>query len=400
MEKRKFILQGFTPYTHASAVRELFDIPSIQQITLSVAFVNESGVRQVEDSLKAHAANAIVFAGIRNDITSYQGLRLLHSTIGSNLYTVDTGTRHIVFHPKLYLVRGKLQARLIVGSANLTLGGLNNNIEASVILDFDLADPSDTAIVENIEAQLMALPVVYPTNIARVDSAGELDDMLAGGRIADEAVSSAPRPVASTRRTGASDTVPVIKLKVAPLRRRRLAKGGAVSKKAWASKSVIPGRVGAPAVATGTAPAATEFELVWESKPLTRRDLTIPDEKNTHPTGSMNLDKGLLPENVDHRNYFRDTVFSSLSWGGRSKTVDEASARFRLIVKGINHGEFDLSIRHTNSTTSKAYKQRNAMTRLSWGAMRKHIAWPDLIGRTLSLYRDRVDSSRFILEID
>lgn len=399
MAKRELIFQGFTSSEHASAVRALFDVPDIARVILSVAFVNESGVQQIEDELRANAGKVVVFAGIRNDITSYQGLKLLHSIVDSNLYVVDTGSRNILFHPKLYLARGKAEARLIVGSANLTPGGLNNNIEASMLLSFDLIDPEDRASIKSIESQLVSLPDEYPENIVRVSSISELDDMLASGRVVDETVISAPRPIASTGRTGASDTVPLIKLKVKPLP-RQLARAGAASKKAASSKSLTHAKVDAHTPPHSTATAGTEFELVWQSKPLTRRDLTIPDEKNTHPTGSINLDKGLLPESVDHRHYFRDDVFSALTWKSRSRTVDEASATFRLIVKGVNHGEFNLSIRHTNSTTSRAYKQHNAMTRLSWGTMRKHVAWPALIGRTLSLYRDKVDPTRFILEID
>jgi HKD family nuclease len=52
--------------------------------------------------------------------------------IGVNVYTVDTGSRAVIFHPKLYLVRGEKVARLVIGSANLTLGGLNNNVEAGL----------------------------------------------------------------------------------------------------------------------------------------------------------------------------------------------------------------------------------------------------------------------------
>ncbi|HEX8494159.1 MAG TPA: phospholipase D family protein [Pyrinomonadaceae bacterium] len=402
MTKRKFILQGFTSDAHITALQGLFDVPNIRQITLSVAFVKESGVQQIEDKLKVHAANVIVFAGIRNDITSYQGLALLHSIVGNKLYTVDTGSRNIIFHPKLYLVRGETQARLIVGSANLTLGGLNNNIEASMMLDFDLADADDKAVVDGIESQLMALPAAYSANVVRISSVSELADMLANGRIVDEAVSSAPRPVASTTRTGASDTVPPIKLKVKRLR-RNISRMRAAPRRARAAQSVTPASAGGtPAPGRVAATVGTEFELVWESKPLKRRDLNIPDERNTHRTGSVNLDKGLLPETVDHRHYFRDEVFSTLTWKrkSRSRTVEEAPAKFQLIVKGISHGEFDSSIHHTMGTTSKTYQQHNAMTRLSWGQMREHVAWPDLIGRTLFLYRDKVDPMRFILEID
>lgn len=397
MAKKNFILQGITPKTHTQAVRNLFDVPDIKKVILSVAFVSESGVQQIEAALRSHAAQATVFAGIRNDITSLQGLALLLD-IGVKLYAVDTGSRTVIFHPKLYLVRGRTHARFVVGSANLTLGGLNNNIEAGMLIEFDLADSEDRAVVDEIEAQLTAFPADYPEHAVKIESISDLDGLLASGRLVDEMAVTPPRPATSATGMGGSDTVSRIQLKVDPLR-RALAKAKAAPKKPTPPKAAglkeIPA---APKPAPAT--LGIEFELVWESKPLTRRDLTIPDAKGTHATGSVNLDKGLLPEDVDHRHYFRDDVFSHLVWATRSQTVDEAFTKFQLVMKGISHGEFDLAIRHTTGTASQAYKQRNAMTRLSWGPMREYVARPDLIGRTLALYRDKVDPTRFVLEID
>lgn len=398
MAKKNFILQGVTPKTHAQAVRELFDVANIKKAILSIAFVSESGVQQIEAALRLYADRVTVFAGIRNDITSHQGLALLHD-IGVKLYTVDTGSRTVIFHPKLYLARGKANARFVVGSANLTLGGLNNNIEAGMMIDFELADAEDKAVVDDIETQLTALPTDYPEHVVRIRSASDLDDLLANGRLVDEMAMNPPRPTTSATGAGGGDTVPRMKLKVIPLR-RALAKVKAAPKKPKPPKAPPGAKAGVTAPKPVPATVGVEFELVWESKPLTRRDLTIPDAKGTHATGSVNLDKGLLPDDVDHRHYFRDDVFSHIVWATRSKTVDEAFAKFQLVMKGISHGEFDLAIRHTTSTTSKAYKQRNAMTRLSWGAMREYVAHPDLIGRTLALYRDKVDPARFVLEID
>ncbi len=398
MAIKKFIFQGITTQTHGDAVRLLFDVPNIERVILSVAFVSESGVEQIESGLRAHAASVIVFAGIRNDITSHQGLaRLLH--IGGKLFTVDTGSRTVIFHPKLYLARGKATARMVIGSANLTLGGLNNNIEAGMMLDFDMTDKTDRAVVDGIQAQLEALPTDFPSHVVKVNATAVLDDMLASGRLVDEMAVPPPRPTTSAKGTGTTDTVPRIRLRVSPIR-RALVKARAAPKKSKAAKSVKVAKVGIPAPTPIPATVGIEFELVWESKPLTRRDLTIPDAAGTHATGSVNLDKGLLPEAVDHRHYFRDDVFPDLAWVSRSKTVDEAFAKFQLVLKGISYGEFDLAIRHTNSTTRAAYKQRNAMTRLSWGPTREYVARPDLIGRTLALYRDKVDPTRFVLEID
>nr|MDP2191095.1 hypothetical protein [Rhodoferax sp.] len=400
MAHKEFILQGFTTRTHAVAVRELFDLPEIKKVVLSVAFVSESGVDQIAAELKAHAAKVTVFAGIRNDITSHQGLIRLHG-IANKLYVVDTGSRMVVFHPKLYLVRGKSHAKLLLGSANLTLGGLNNNIEAGMLLHFDLANAADKAIVDGIEAQLAVLPTDYPGNILEIGSVAELDSMLASGRLVDEMAIPPPRPTTSAGSAGSSDSVARIKLKVLPIR-RALAKAKAAPKKLKTSKVVAATKVGVAKLKPVPIAVGVEFELVWESKPLTRRDLTIPNATGTHATGSINLDKGLLPDAADQRHYFRDDVFPDLTWTATNASgkVEEAFAKFQLVLKGISYGEFDLRIGHSTDKTSKTYVQNNAMTRLSWGPMREYIARPDLIDRTLALYRDKAESTRFVLEID
>lgn len=388
MASKEFILQGFTKRTHRDAIRELFSVADIKRVVLSVAFVSESGVQQLEGELAAHANVLTVFAGIRNDISSHQGLLWLHG-LGGTLYAVDTGARSIVFHPKLYLVRGLDIARLVIGSANLTLGGLNNNIEASFLLEFDLSDSDDRKTVERIEGELDALAGAYPEHVLQVANVGLLDEWLKAGRLVDESATPPPRPSAKGEGTGSGAAVPKIKLKVPPLR-PALKKAKAATPKA------------APAAGTKTTsePSGVDLELVWQSTPLTRRDLNIPDGKNTNKTGSINLDKGLLPENVDHRHYFRDDVFTALTWTNRSAGIDETYGKFQLVLRGISYGEFDLAVRHSTSTTSKTYIQRNAVFRLSWGPTAQYVNHEDLIGRTLSLYRDRVDPTKFVLEID
>src|SRR5258708_27318891 len=189
MAMPEFILQGFTASTHIDALQRLFDVPDIQKVLVSVAFVTEGGVGQIEAQLIAHAAHATVFAGIRNDTTSYQGLARLHRIV-SQLYTVDTGSRTVIFHPKLYLVRGSQHARLVIGSANLTLAGLNNNIEAGMLLDFDLTDPADKAEIDKIEMLFASSLTDYPSHVVKVANIADLDELLGAGRLIDENVDS------------------------------------------------------------------------------------------------------------------------------------------------------------------------------------------------------------------
>jgi HKD family nuclease len=393
MTKREFILQGFTTRTHAEAVRELFSLPNIEKVILSVAFVNDGGVELIETALHAHAGKATVFAGVRNDITSQQGLaKLLGMKL--NLYAVDTGGRGVLFHPKLYMVRGKDSARLLMGSANLTRGGLHNNIEAGILIECDLKNADDKAMIDGIEKEFNALPTDYPLHVLKISALAELDAMLANGRLVDEATPLPPRPRTAAK-TAVGDTMPRIKLKIPPIYRKVI---GSV-KNAKAKPKIIAPKTKTPAPILPSS-VGVEYELAWESKPLAERDLNVPSGSNTNRTGSINLDKGLLPNAIDHRHYFREEVFSSLSWTPSSATVETGEAKFQLVLKTISYGTFDLVVRHTTGTTSKAYLQNNAMTRLSWGNALEHVARRDLIGRTLSLYRDKADATRFLLEID
>lgn len=400
MAIKRFILQGFTSKTHREAIVQLFDVDDVQQIIISVAFVNLGGVEQLESKLRAHEGKATAYIGIRNDITTLQGaMRLLD--LGVDLYTVDTGTRHVIYHPKIYLVRGARHAKLIIGSANLTPGGMNNNIEAGIIVECDLGDDADRELVENIEKSFDDLPEEFPANIINILDATQLENQHAVGLLLDEMAASPPRPSSSGTSTS-NDPTPRIKLKVKSIVSSISAAKRAAHKKAAAVPAATKA-VPAKKKKNDQQPAdGVELVLVWQSKELTRRDLDVPIAgRNTNRTGSINLDKGLLPDDVDHRHYFRDEVFSELTWSPTSsKTVDEAHAKFQLVVKGVSYGEFDLRIGHTTSTTSKSYKQRNAMTRLSWGPVREYVARPDLIDRRLSLYRDNANPKSFVLEID
>ena len=402
---KEFILQGFTAKTHQDAIARLFDLPNIERAIVSVAFVNRSGVELIEAQLKKHKAKTKAFIGIRNDITSTQGAKHLLD-LGVSLFVVDTGSRSVLFHPKLYLVKGAAHARLVIGSANLTIGGLNNNIEAGFSIELNLKNADERTLVEGIEKEFDALVNDYPAHVIPITKAAELDALQATGRLIDEMTTSPPRPAsAATSPTG--DTLSRIKLKVVPLRRALAAAKKAVAKPAIpppTAKKAAPAKKAAAAAAPPSSPPpapGVEYELVWESKGLTRRDLNIPDGKNTNSTGSISLDKGLLPAEVDHRHYFREEIFPGLAWGpSNAATVEEAYTKFQLVLKGISYGEFDLRIAHTKGTTSAAYKQNNAMTRLSWGPLRDYVGREDLLGRTLALYRDKADPKRFVLEID
>lgn len=264
MATPEFILQGFTASTHIDVLQRLFDLPDIQSVLVSVAFVTEGGVAKIEAQLIPHAARTTVFAGIRNDATSHQGLVRLHGIVG-HLYTVDTGSRTVLFHPKLYLVRGTERARLVIGSANLTVAGLNNNIEAGMLLDFDLADAADKALIDNIEGLFAASVTDYPEHVVKVGTIANLDGLLAADRLVDELkilrhrdvsdevdATDSDGPDSEIESDSDNDGVPRIKLKVKPLR-RGIVKADAAPKGLIGDKGseVTPEAISPPIPASG-----------------------------------------------------------------------------------------------------------------------------------------------------
>jgi HKD family nuclease len=397
MAKKEFVFQGFSKRTHGDVIRELFNVADIQRVIVSVAFVTENGVQQIEAQLKTNSACVSVFAGVRNDITSYQGLSKIFSIAGKNLYTVDTGSRNVLFHPKLYLVRGKTRARLSIGSANLTLGGLNNNIEAGMMLDFDLSDATEKAMIDGIEKQFSALPAEYPANVVMVGAISKLDEMLAIGRLIDETEVRPPRAKTTVAGTGVIDTTPRIQLKV-PAIFRTVAKAGISPKKPSQSKS--SGAVGVTLPASASNPA---YEAFWESKPLSRRSLTIKSGAKTNPTGSTTLGKGLLSK-IDPVTYFRKNIFGHLSWQNYTNkaghSAERVDASFDLILKGIKVGTFTLTLRHSLTRVAAAAVDKNVPTELCWNDARQFIMRADLIGRKMTLYRDLNNTKHFAVEID
>ena len=356
--------------------------------------MNRGGLLQIRESLEPVAAVTTIIAGIRNGITSAQGL-LAALEFGCTTFAVDTGSRNVIFHPKIYFARNATAARLVLGSANLTIGGLNSNIEASVTMTLDLGVKDDADFVADVEAKIAGMQADYPEHVFNVADAAAVAMLLEAGRVVDESIVPAPTPGGSSGNRDL-DTIPKMKLKTAAIKRPAMPPAAAAPA---APAPAAPAAV-APVPA---APVRDQLFLVWESRPLTRRYLTIPTGANTNPTGSMLFTKGVM-DDIDQRHYFRDEVFNGLDWhhdtAPGKEHMERAEAQFRLIIRDVDYGVFTLRLSHNTRTDTAAYEQSNSMTQLHWGEARPLVAREDLLDRTMYLYRDETDSDLFVLEID
>lgn len=378
---KRFLLQAVNNEDHLTPAREVFGLDALQTATISTAFMTASGLSLLQGVLEPIAERTRIFVGIRNGVTTVQSIQK-SLEIGCETYMVDTGTRQRIFHPKLYYARSAVRAKLLLGSANLTMGGLRTNIEASVLQELDPA--ADSAFLAELEGKLNAIIADYPEHVIRAVDAAQLADLQRAGRLIDERKARPPEPAGSSANR-ALDTVPKMNLHTTPVH---------------VARPVAPP---VPPVAPAAPVARERLEQVWESNGLTRRHLNIPTGANTNPTGSMLLGVGAW-EGIDQRHYFRDEVFAALNWAPDPAParahIERAEAVIRLIVKDVDYGEHTLHLSHNTRTDTAAYEQRNSMTGLHWGDAKPIVAHEDLLGRVLKLFRETDDPARFTLEID
>ncbi|MBI5476507.1 MAG: hypothetical protein HY964_07190 [Ignavibacteriales bacterium] len=379
MAKPKFLFQGIRQHNdHENAIRTLLDIEDLDKMIFGVAFIRESGVQQIQDFIKKHHRQTIIYAGIRNGITSAQGLLALLN-LKVKVFSVDTGSTSTIFHPKAYISFNDKEGRVIIGSANLTFSGLNENIEASTFLVVDRQNQKDEQFLIDLASSFTSLQNGFPDHVVEVRKKTDIIRLLKQGRLEDERISQPRRSTAQVQGDN-RDQLPRIKLFrrirekiVRPPKRR-----------------VIP-------------PTHDGWILVWVSKGLTERDLNIPTGTNTNPTGSMLLKKGKL-EGIDQRSHFRRTIFSTLDWESDDRAslrhLERAKAEFEIVIKGASFGKYTMKLTHNSRTDTRAYEQLNAMTQIHWGIVKNIMARRDLLGREFRLYQQINDAKKYLVEID
>lgn len=123
----------------------------------SVAFVKNSGVKHVYSFLSdfQQRGQSKISVGIDNGVTTYDGLVNLLDAIGSDSEMwIFHNENSSTFHPKVYLFANDQNADFIVGSGNLTEGGLFTNYEAFLRVSLDLQNVEDRQQYDEIISYL------------------------------------------------------------------------------------------------------------------------------------------------------------------------------------------------------------------------------------------------------
>jgi len=123
---------------------ELLDSPNYHTLNIVVAFAKSSGVLRIKDSLENFRKRGGVvnaYVGVDLGVTSYEALTaLLLCTDSLNVVHSEKGQ---TFHTKIYQFLGEKKGIIVVGSHNLTAGGLWTNFESSAHISLDMSNSED-----------------------------------------------------------------------------------------------------------------------------------------------------------------------------------------------------------------------------------------------------------------
>ncbi|MCK6625867.1 MAG: phospholipase D family protein [Anaerolineae bacterium] len=122
----------------------------------AVAFAKRSGVAHLQNELQGfvdRGGYVRMVIGIDQYGTSIEALSDLLNTVGDTgeIWINHDSNNYITFHPKVYLFEAESSALLIVGSGNLTEGGLYTNDEASLVYELDLSKADNQALLGEVK---------------------------------------------------------------------------------------------------------------------------------------------------------------------------------------------------------------------------------------------------------
>lgn len=156
--------------TEPKLARVLADaIEEAHDVRVAVAYVSLPGFSRIESALRHSlegGAAAEFLVGFEPTVTEATALRALrelgraHPKLG--LLCCRELTARRTFHPKLYLARRDEQMTAVVGSSNLTTGGLERNFEINLLVNADASEEVASDLSGAYNHLKFAVPRVVP----------------------------------------------------------------------------------------------------------------------------------------------------------------------------------------------------------------------------------------------
>lgn len=166
---------------------ELLGSSDYHTLDIAVAFAKNSGVLRIKDALaRFRDAGGIVniYVGVDLGGTSYEALTALR--LYTDALNVVHSERDQTFHSKIYLFSGEKNGLLVVGSHNLTGGGLWTNFESSLHIPIVPKDGDVDAVTSQGVAEYFDKLAALKTSFMPITSQDEIDRLLEQNYVAKE----------------------------------------------------------------------------------------------------------------------------------------------------------------------------------------------------------------------
>jgi hypothetical protein len=331
-----------------SVLQDHLGEPAFTQLDIVVAWAKRSGLRHVRETMRRFRQRGGVIRaiiGIDERGATHQGLAMMRAQADEMwIYRDPSGG---TFHPKVYVFRGPDSASAIVGSSNLTRGGLYDNYEASVDITLDL--PGDAANlgeidvwIELLRSQSETCLVADPVLLQRLGQSALVQDEDRHYERANSDASVAAPTLPFGRTTSGKAPVPSADRPPThpPTQRQRATAG---------TMSVVP---------------QLPIETRW-FKRLDASSAQQPPGGGTNVTGVLRLTRSDF--DIDQTRWFRRNLFRDATW--RPITVQGSPAErtqipFDVKLGGRYLGRYRLNVSHA---AHREAAQRNVTTVLHWG---------------------------------
>ena len=318
----------------------------IREFRTQVGYYRFSAIEPFETVLrgkaKAGAAVHFVVGANRGALSSTDLERTLSIVEGTqNGSLVVVSYSNALFHPKCIHIKTDSGTVLaIVGSGNMTEGGMGKNIEASVVLD-----EKDGEVIEQIELAIDKWRNIEADGVFLIQSVEDIRQ-LATDHIIDipQAEPTIPRPPRNTAR----------RLGILP--------------RLWTPRRKMPRKRPAPMVVASIIiapiiPSDGVLPVRW-CKKMASADAQWTSGR-TNQTGKLRLSQAAWP--IDRNIYFRDVFFGLAAWTNtakKGKPYEFAQVPFEVTVRGNWLGTLVLKVDHA---LHRVADQDNVPTVLSWG---------------------------------
>jgi len=167
---------------------ELLESRDYHTFNMAVAFAKNSGVLRIKGALenfRARGGKVNAYVGVDLGGTSYEALTtLLPLTNSLNVVHSECGQ---TFHTKMYQFIGANKGLTVVGSHNLTGGGLWTNFETSVIIQEEGFDENESKMVKEMGEYIYRLTSLKGSFMP-ITAQGDVDRLLQHGYVCEEVV--------------------------------------------------------------------------------------------------------------------------------------------------------------------------------------------------------------------